>query len=279
MKRGVRLLKCVYADVLMIVNIYLTYFFIKILSLIFHIKAKARRIAFGSVIGGISSLLILLPINDLIITLLKLIAVIIIILVCGFAKDKYDMLKFSLTYILVNIVFTGLCFAVWKLTRGKMIYVKNFTVYFDVSLILLIIVTILVYFIMTIADYFLINRRNQTGVYKISFNLFNKDYSFEGIVDTGNNLYDYFSGRSVIICKSNELVGLYNELLNQNVNTGFRLIPFSTISGGNLIPIKSMKEVKITDGSGKSKNVRVCIGIIESEKEEHQAIFNPSILS
>ena len=133
MKRGVRLLKCVYADVLMIVNIYLTYFFIKFLSLIFHIKAKARRIAFGSVFGGISSLLILLPINDLIITLLKLIAVIIIILVCGFAKDKYDMLKFSLTYILVNIIFTGLCFAVWKLTRGKMIYVKNFTVYFDVS--------------------------------------------------------------------------------------------------------------------------------------------------
>lgn len=242
-------------------------------------KTKAKRVAFASVIGGASALLILLPVNDYIITILKLLAVIIIIFICGFSKDKYDIVKYSLTYILINIIFTGLCFAVWKLLGGKMIYVKNFTVYFDISLIMLIIVTILVYFIMTIADYFLINRRNLSGVYTISFNLFNRDYSFKGIVDTGNNLYDYFSGRSVIICRSNELVGLYNELLNQNVNTGFRLIPFSTISGESLIPIKSMKEVRITDESGNYKEVRVCIGITENETDEYEAIFNPSILS
>lgn len=242
-------------------------------------KTKAKRVAFASVIGGASALLILLPINDYIITILKLLAVVIIIFICGFSKDRYDIIKYSLSYILINIVFTGLCFAVWKLLGGKMIYVKNFTVYFDISLIMLIIVTILVYFIMTIADYFLINRRNLSGVYTISFNLFNKDYSFKGIVDTGNNLYDYFSARSVIICRSNELVGLYNELLNQNVNTGFRLIPFSTISGESLIPIKSMREVKITDESGNYKEVRVCIGITENETDEHEAIFNPSILS
>lgn len=272
-------MKCIYADVLMIVNIYLTYFFVKILSLIFHIKANAKRVAFASVAGGASALLILLPVNDYIITALKLLAVFIIIIICGFSKDKYNIIKYSLTYILVNIIFTGLCFAIWKFSDGKMIYVKNFTVYFDISLIMLIIITILVYFIMTIADYFLLNRRNLSGLYTISFNLFNKDYSFKGVVDTGNNLYDYFSGRSVIICKSNELIGLYNELLNQNVNTGFRLIPFSTISGESLIPIKSMKEIKITDENGNFKDVRACIGIIKGETDEHYAIFNPSILS
>lgn len=263
----------------MIVNIYLTYFFIKILSLIFHIRTNAKRVAFASVAGGASALLILLPINDYMITVLKLLAVLVIIFICGFSKDKYDMIKYSLTYILVNIVFTGLCFAIWKFSGGKMIYVKNFTVYFDISLIMLIIITIFVYFIMTIADYFLINRRNLSRLYTISFNLFNKDYSFEGIVDTGNNLYDYFSGRSVIICKSNELFGLYNELLNQNVNTGFRLIPFSTISGDSLIPIKSMNEIRISDDSGNFKDVRACIGITNSETDKHHAIFNPSILS
>lgn len=274
-----RLLKCIYADVLMIVNIYLTYFFIKILSLIFHIRTNPKRVAFASVTGGASALLILLPVNDYIITVLKLLAVFIIIFICGFSKDKYDMIKYSLTYILVNIVFTGLCFAIWEFSGGKMIYIKNFTVYFDISLIMLIIITILVYFIMTIADYFLINRRNLSGLYTVSFNLFNKDYSFKGIVDTGNNLYDYFSGRSVIICKSNELFGLYNELLNQNVNTGFRLIPYSTISGDSLIPIKSMNKIRISDDSGSSKDVRACIGITNSETNEHYAIFNPSILS
>ena len=169
-------MKCIYADVLVITNIYFTYFFVKILTLVFHIKAKPKRVALASVTGGISSLLILLPISDYIITVLKIIAVIIIILICGLSKDKYDLIKYSLTFILINIVFTGLCFFIWRLSGGRMIYVKNFTVYFDVSLIMLIIVTILVYFIMTIADYFLINRRNLSGMYTITFNLFNKDY-------------------------------------------------------------------------------------------------------
>ncbi len=273
-------MKCIYADVLVITNIYLTYFFVKILSLVFHIKTNPKRVAFASVTGGISALLILLPINDYIITALKLAAVLIVILICGLSNDKYDLIKYSLTYILINIVFTGLCFALWRLSGGKMIYVKNFTVYFDISLITLIIVTILVYFIMTIADYFLINRRNLKGVYTISFKLFNRDYSFNGIVDTGNNLYDYFSGRSVVICKSNELFGLYNELLNQNINSGFRLIPYSTISGESLIPIKTMHGIKITDENGICKEVRACIGITSCGTDEQPtAIFNPGILS
>lgn len=273
------MLKCIYADVLVITNIYFTYFFIKILSLVFHLKTNAKRVAFASVAGGISALSILLPINDYIITILKLAAVFFIVLICGFSKDKYDVIKYSLTFILINIVFTGLCFALWRISSGKMIYVKNFTVYFDISLIMLIIITILVYFIMTIADYFLINRRNLSGIYTISFSLFNRDYSLNGIVDTGNNLYDYFSGRSVIICKSNELLGLYNELLNQNINSGFRLIPYATISGDSLIPIKSLQGIKITDENGKCKEVRACIGITSCESDKPAAIFNPSILS
>ena len=272
-------MKCIYADVLVITNIYFTYFFIKILCLVFHINTSAKRIAFSSAAGGLSALLILLPINDYIIMLFKLAAVFIIIYICGFSRDKYDILKYSLTFILINIVFTGICFFIWKLSGGRMIYVKNFTVYFDISLIMLIIITILVYFIMTIADYFLINRRNLSGLYTISFNLFNKDYSFKGIVDTGNNLYDYFSGRSVVVCKSNELMGLYNELINQNVNTGFRLIPYATVAGDSLIPIKSMQGIKIKDENGYCKEVRACIGITSSETDEPSAIFNPSILS
>lgn len=273
------MLKCIYADVLVITNIYFTYFFIKILCLIFHIKTSAKRVAFASVAGGISALLILLPINDFIITILKLIAVFVIIFICGFAKDKYGIIKYSLTFIIINVVFTGMCFALWKISGGKMIYVKNFTVYFDISLIMLIIVTIIVYFVMIIVDYFLINRRNLSGIYTISFSMFNKEYSFKGIVDTGNDLYDYFSGRSVIICKSNELMGLYKELLNQNINTGFRLIPYTTISGDSLIPIKSIQGIKVTDIEGNCKEVRACIGITSSKDDEPAAIFNPGILS
>lgn len=272
-------MKCIYADVLVITNIYFTYFFIKVLSLVFHIKANAKRVALASVAGGISSLLILLPINDYIIMLLKITAVLMIILICGFAKDIFDIIKYSLVFILINIVFSGICFAFWKLSGGKMIYVKNFTVYLDLSLIMLIIITILVYFIMTIADYFLINRKNLTGLYTVSFNLFNKDYNFKGVVDTGNKLYDYFSGRSVVICKSNELLGLYNEMMNQNVNSGFRLMPYNTISSDGLIPIKAMQGINITDEDGNSKEVRVCIGITGSGEAEPTAIFNPAILS
>ena len=272
-------MKCIYADVLVITNIYFTYFFIKVLSLVFHIKTNAKRVALASVAGGISALLILIPINDYIIMLLKLAVVFVIILICGFSKDKYDVIKYSLVFILINIVFSGLCFAFWKLSGGKMIYVKNFTVYFDTSSIMLILITILVYFVMTIADYFLINRKNLTGLYTVSFNLFNRDYTLKGVVDTGNKLYDYFSGRSVVICKSNELFGLYNELLNQNINSGFRLIPFKTISSDGLIPIKTMQGIRITDEDGNTKEVRACIGITSSEENESTAIFNPGILS
>ena len=72
---------------------------------------------------------------------------------------------------------------------------------------------------------------------------------------------------------------MYKKLLNENISSGFRLIPFSTVSSDGLIPIKSMQVIKITDENGNCKDVRACIGITGCDTDEQIAIFNPGILS
>ncbi|MGN0617766.1 MAG: sigma-E processing peptidase SpoIIGA, partial [Ruminiclostridium sp.] len=53
----------IYLDVLIIVNIYITYFILKAAARLLHIKYRFFRLAAGSVFGGFSSLAAVLSLD------------------------------------------------------------------------------------------------------------------------------------------------------------------------------------------------------------------------
>lgn len=269
----------IYADILFITNIYFTYFFLKAICVLYHIELNKKRIILSSILGGISSLVLLINTSNVVVCMIKLISVVLIIITAGFTniKDYKKIIKYSLVYILINICFVGVCIAVWKLTGGDFIYIKDFTVYFDISLLALIIITIISYLILYFIDYFLIKKKLKEDDFIISFTVLDNDFLFKGIADTGNKLYDMFSGRAVIVCKDECLYKIYKTKTCDNTLKGFRLIPCETVNGSSLLPIISLNNIKIIE-NGIKHNVRACIGIAECETGENMAIFNPAIL-
>lgn len=251
----------VYVDVLMLTNVYITYFFIKSVMLISHRKCTALKTISASLIGGISSLQIFISESLIISLAIKLASLLIISLILsGF--DLRKLLDTAAKLVLVNMLFIGMCVLIWRLL-GRSVYIIGVTVYFDISLILLVIVTAVTYAVFWIYDYISIRLCSKRGT-KVEIKTENVSVTLDGISDTGNSLYDFFAQKSVIVCSSKELETAFG-------NKRFKLLPFSTVNGSGLIKVYTPSSVYIDN-----RQVDANVGI--TQLDESKAIFNPNIL-
>lgn len=280
----------IYLDVLIITNIYVNYFLIKATAKFTHTALKISRCIIGSVVGSILSLLILLPINNrIIILLLKLISALIIVIVT-FSKNKFKgILKLTFIFFTINFIFAGLITLLYEITNLKIIVVNNYCVYFDIPIIFFAVSTIVAYFAICLITYIFEKNFSLHHSYKVIIEIFGHKYLFNAICDTGNSLYDSFTGKPVVICNSKQLfdeVGfdinnknieqIYKNILNKNKK--IRLLPYSTIKGNGLIPIIKPEKISIENEKNECKSVDAFIGITNNCNRQSEAIFNPSLL-
>ncbi len=251
----------IYVDVLILTNVYITYFFIKSVMLISHKKYTALKTISASLIGGISSLQIFISDNLLIGLCLKLFSLFIISLILSGLSIK-ALLDTAAKLIMVNLLFIGMCILIWRLL-GRAVYIIGVTVYFDISLIMLVVVTAVTYAVFWIYDYISFRLCAKKGA-KVEIKTENVSVSLDGISDTGNSLYDFFSQKSVIICCSEELEAAFKNKL-------YKLLPYSTINGSGLIKVYTPTCVHID-------NRQVDVNIAITKLDEAKAIFNPNIL-
>ncbi len=251
----------VYIDVLILTNVYFTYFFIKSVMLVSHKRFSPLRTLLASLLGGISSLQIFISDSLPLSTLAKLLSLALIsLLLSGF--NARDFLDTALKLILVNLLFIGLCIVLWRLL-GRSVYIIGMTVYFDISLVILVLVTVITYAAFWVYDYISFRLSARRGA-KVRVETENSLVTLDGISDTGNSLYDFLSQRSVIVCSSKELEAAFENKL-------YKLLPFETVNGSGLVRVYVPKKVYID-----SKSVEANIALVKLDKPK--AIFNPNIL-
>lgn len=273
----------IYLDVLFITNAVITLMYLKGLSKITHSKLKNSRIILASLFGGISSLILIIETHSFwqaaLITTLKLAAVSAEILIAfGFGSIK-KLFRYSILYIILNLIFAGCCLILWEITGSKIIYIKNYTVYFDISLLSIILSVILAYGAITVYD--LITNRNfrKSHCYKAKYRIGDYEITLPAIADSGNLLCDSFTGCPVVVFYCNELFDHFNlDYENQFSLNGFRLIPCTTINGKCLLPVTSKGTVEVVDNNHFSKEIACYVGIARSGSNKSRAIFNPSLL-
>ena len=263
----------IYIDLLVIINLYITFFLLKGTAVFLHRKAATHRILLGSLAGGVSSLVILLPtLPFLLNSACKIVTGLLIVLITFGYKKSYEYLKTSLIFIVINVVFAGLALLLWFFVAPSVMEYNNAVVYLDISLPVLVITTALAYGVIRFLRYMLDAREIGEREHKVIIKVKGKSVVLDGLADSGNVLIDYFSGLPVIVCPYSPLAEVAPDgILDTPPPVGIRLLPYNTIDSHGLIPVFKADEVIIND-----KTVNVFIGIITNSREI--AIFNPKLL-
>ncbi|MBQ6675691.1 MAG: sigma-E processing peptidase SpoIIGA [Ruminococcus sp.] len=274
----------IYIDVLIVTNILLNMIFIECTARLTHTKLSKKRTAAASLIGGISSLLVVLSAENMaegvLLTALKLASIYMIILVSFGARDMRASIKYFFIYIVVNAVFIGVCILFWRFGSGRVVYFNTLTVYLDISLIKLMTGATVTYIALALYEYMQRKSFDINKSFHILIRMENLEYYLPAIADTGNSLTDAFTGKPVIIIISDELY-YHFELDREEIalKTGFHCIPYSTINGDSIINVTDNARVTIIDSAMKQKSIDCAVGILSCNKNKPRAIFNPSIIA
>jgi len=245
-------LRVIYVDVLIAVNVFIDFMLIVCTRKFLHIKVKYIRMILGSILGGILSLVALLPsiIFPVNIAVDIISAALIIFASFGICSIK-TFIKRIAVYFSLAFSFCGIMLGIYTAFKPKGMAIYNDIVYFNISPVLLIILTVICYYIQYIIRR-LTKGEDGYDICNIEVIIKENSYSFPAKVDTGCNLKEPFSGDYVIVVE-NLLIDNYSPSDNNS-----RIIPFESLGGCGIIRGFKPDEIKI---DGEKKDNSIYIGI------------------
>jgi stage II sporulation protein GA (sporulation sigma-E factor processing peptidase) len=260
----------IYVDLLVIINLYITFFLLKGTAAFTHRAITARRLLSGSFAGGVTSLIILLPPLPLPVNAaLRLAAGLVITAIAFGGKNRADFAKNALMFGVVSVVFGGFTLMLWLFAAPLGMEWAGGVVYFDISFLTLIVATSLAYGLIRLLRYVLDVKHAGDRAYTVTISMNKTPITLDAIADSGNMLTDYFTGLSVIVVS--RAAGLDTTGLMP------RLLPYNTIDSAGLISVYRAEEIIIRTDSRPDKSVKALVGITDNNAAD-VAIFNPKLL-
>lgn len=287
----------IYADILIIVNAYVNYFLLLTCARMTHRDLSYRRGLFAAIIGSFSAFIILLPPIHIVLLIIMrfIIAGIIISAAFGFSSWK-QIFQLTMLFFIFSFFFAGIMLAIAECFPINKLKVQNGVFYFDFSIIILILATILSYMILMFTQRFFSHRNILQRQYRVIITANERTVSLQGLIDTGNTLKDVFTGRPVIICNVQELMDilpaeypttpinsleeietmLYN---NKKKLRELHFIPFNTIDVSGTLPIFHPEKIYISETGGHMvKKVDAMVGLNTTNQAIGKAIFHPNLI-
>ena len=282
----------IYLDVLILINLYVTYFQILAVSAFTHRKTVWYRKLSAAGIGAVASLSIFIPQEMVLtLTLLKIFLCALIAFV-AFGYTGFRAYAVSVLFLmLVSFVFSGLMLCVWLFAAPMKMLFINGTVYFGIDTMTIILSTCAAYGVVRIIRYILDKNGKTDGKYTVIIKNNGRECRLSALADSGNGMVDCFSGLPVIVCRRDMCADVSPPAIGMIENSsdisdigtqmikGIRIMPFSTVGKGGLICMFKAESVVIDDETNKEKYpVNALIGIVIGGRQEYEAIFNPKIL-
>lgn len=273
----------IYADVLIVTNCIVTMIYLETTAMLTRRRLRGGRLWAGCLFGGMMSLLICLDGGSfgaaLGITLAKAAGVVVTLLIAMRFEGAGDFLRCLVVNLAVRATFTGLVLIYWELSDTKRIFVRNYTTYFDISLLRLTAAVITAYGLLWGYEIILRRLRRHEARYEAVFRSGDYEVRLPAVADTGNRLCDSFTGLPVVVFCCNDMYFHYElDGPERGARRGFRLTPYSTIDGAGLLAVTSKGRVTIRDDRGNEREVRCCVGVRPSEEKHSRAIFDPMLL-
>lgn len=292
-KEGDGVKTVIYADVLVAVNIYVTYFLIVAARLFLKKETKGLFVALASVLGGLSSLEILLDVNSVAAEVLfKLTASGIITLIAFLPKSFSGFLKAYFAFFSVGFIFGGVMLFFECTFHPHGLLFINGTVYFDVSVLFIVIMSLFGYGAVMLLDRLLKKRASKKTLYTVTVLFRGKNASFKALFDTGNNLSEGFEGRPVILAELSAVKKLFtseeysffkrNDFSLPPPESLFkytRIIAGKSVCGSSLFWAFLPERVYISDGKTTCVTDFTAIAVTDTglKEEEYSALLGNSV--
>lgn len=282
----------VYADVLVALNILITYLILVSVRLVCRFATNKWGVAIASVLGGLSSLIIFCESMSVAWSVIYKLFIASVITAVAFLPGNIRVfLKTFLSFFGISFLFGGVMYAVEITFKPQNILYLNGTVYFNMSITYLVGSVLVIYGVFVIADYFLSKKLGSNEIYKVKITFRNTSTEISGLLDTGNNLKDGMTGRPVIVAElsavaplfSFEEVGFFKRgdftLVPESLKTKVHLIPCNTVAGESLLPcvIPEKVEYKIKNKKAQTDFVSLAICNKSLSSGEYKALLNSSI--
>ena len=220
-----------YIDLFFIFNVIMDYIIIMSTSILLKRKTSYIRMILSSLLGGISSLVLFTSFNKIVIEIVSI--VIMVLISFGYKDIRYLIKNILYMYILSTLL-------------GGIIYLFNIKVSNSMFLTYLIIIVISIEIMILYMKENKKMRSIYNNYYKVDIYFKDREkLSLIGFVDTGNNLYDPYKKRPVIIVSDKYIK-----------EDKYILVPYHTISGNGLL--KCIKpDIIFIDGIGYKGNVLI----------------------
>ena len=237
----------IYIDELILLNFIIDFLILKSTSKILKLNNTTLKIVLSSVFGEISILYLFINLNNIELTIFKLLIGIIMNLIAFGFDDIKEFIK-NVIYFYMFSFFLG----------GALYYLKI------ESLVKYQYYLLLIPLIMNILKYFTYNLKNIISLrHKVTIYLKNgKVLYLNGYMDTGNTLKDPYSNKNVII-------------INKDIDENFFLVPYKTIDNSSLIKCFKPKKVFI-DGLGERKDI--VVGISNKKFKGFNCLLNYNLM-
>ena len=219
----------IYTDLFFIFNTLMDMIIIIGTSLILNRRTNKIRIGISSLIGGLSSFVLFTSINNILINIVTL--VIISLISFGYKGISYIIKNIFYMYILSTLL-------------GGIFYLFNIKVTSNILLSYLIMLVISIEVIVLYVKESKKLKNNYNNYYKVIICFKdNKIKEYIGFFDSGNNLYDpYYHRPIILLCTKYDI-------------DNYILVPYHTVSGEGLL--KCIKPLYVEVGGIKYKNVLV----------------------
>lgn len=220
-----------YIDLFFIFNVIMDYIIIMSTSILLKRRTSYIRMILSSLLGGISSLVLFTSLNKIVIEIVSI--VIMVLISFGYKGIRYLINNILYMYILSTLL-------------GGIIYLFNIKVSNSMFLTYLIIIVISIEIMLLYIKENKKMRSIYNNYYKVDIYFKDREkLSLIGFVDTGNNLYDPYKKRPVIIVP--------NKYIKEDK---YILVPYHTINGNGLL--KCIKpDIIFIDGIGYKGNVLI----------------------
>lgn len=273
----------VYADVLFIINLIVNYFLLLVSARILNKSYKTSRVVMSSLVSAACSFYIFLPQMALFFEILLKVCIcfLSVLIAFGFGDVKV-FLKSGGVFFVTTCAFGGIMTVIFKAFKPKGMAVYNSVVYFNVSPLLLVGLTVGFYLIFVVFKY-IFSRHAQKGERFCGKILADgKEVDICGLADSGNSLTDLFSSSEIIIVEKSRAAALFGETdinINPTLARRFRPIPLSTVSGTEILDGFRCDSAVIYANREIHLEKPIIAVSRQSFKDDYNAILNPQIFS
>lgn len=281
----------IYIDVLFVLNLFLNYFLLLVTARLSFQKISRLRFVFASLFGALyASIIFFLKVSFFILLLSKLSVALIITYISFLPKKPRILFHLGLIFLIIAILFGGVCYFISIVFSPINMAVNNFTVYFNFSPVLLIILTIIVYLVITLLEHFSNSMFLKESSYTVTISYNFKSCTLQGFMDNGNNLLDYFTNTPIVVCSFSSIEDLFlNEerdfFRNFSLEKAFnydkkvRIVTVNTVSSSDILPAFIPQSFIVQTGDKKHSVDNVLIAVSnESSLKNKPIILNPKLL-